>query len=69
VPITTIEIYDHDGEHLITASDAPFSSEARPRSETLDSGDPNAFTSPEAGAFACSRDLHPHQQGQVGAIR
>jgi hypothetical protein len=68
VPTTTIEIYDHDGQHLIAASDAPFSSEAPLASETLDSGDPNAFTSPEAGAFACSRDLHPHEQGQVSAI-
>jgi len=69
VPITTIEIHDHDGDvqHPIAPSDAPFPSEARLSFETLDSGDTNAFTSSEAGAVACSRDLHPHEQGQVGA--
>jgi hypothetical protein len=68
VPIATIEIHDHDGEHLIAASGAPSPSEARRSFEILDSGDTNAFSSPEAGAGACSRDLHPHEQGQVRAI-
>ncbi|WP_181183687.1 MULTISPECIES: hypothetical protein [unclassified Mesorhizobium] len=69
MPIATIETYDHDGEHPIAASDAPFASEARLAYQTLDSGDPNAFTSPEAGAVACGRNLRPHGQGQVAAIR
>jgi hypothetical protein len=69
VPIATIEIHDHDGDvqHLIAASDAPSSSDAPFSSNMLDSGDTNAFSSSEAGAIACSRDLHPHEQGQVRA--
>ncbi|MBZ9759858.1 hypothetical protein LB553_03045 [Mesorhizobium sp. CA8] len=69
MPIATIEIHDRDGEHLIAASDAPSSSEARLASEALDSGDTNAFSSLEAGAIACGRDLHPHEQGQIVASR
>ncbi|MDX8461116.1 hypothetical protein [Mesorhizobium humile] len=69
MPIATIETHDHDGEHLIAASDAPFPSEAPLASETLDSGDTNAFSSLEAGAIACGRDLHPHEQGQIIASR
>jgi hypothetical protein len=69
VPIATIETHDHDGEHLIAASDAPSPSEAPLASETLDSGDTNAFSSLEAGAIACGRDLHPHEQGQIIASR
>ena len=69
MPIATIEIHDHDGDvqHLNAPSDATLPSEGRLSFETLDSGDTNAFTSSEAGAVACSRDLHPHEQGQVGA--
>ncbi|MDX8490470.1 hypothetical protein RFN29_02660 [Mesorhizobium sp. VK22B] len=55
--------------HLVAASDAPFLSEAPFSSEALDSGDPNAFTSTKAGAFACNRDLHPLGQGQIGVTR
>ncbi|OHV88885.1 hypothetical protein ORS3428_17285 [Mesorhizobium sp. ORS 3428] len=47
--------------HPVAAGDAPF------RSEALDSGDPYAFTSTQAGAFACNSDLHPRQQGQTTA--
>ncbi|KUM25326.1 hypothetical protein AU467_05175 [Mesorhizobium loti] len=59
------EIHDNDGDipHLVAAGDAPFSS------ETLDSGDTYAFTSTQADAFACNRDLHPHEQGQIAAAR
>lgn len=69
--ITTIETHDHDGDvqHVIAPRDAPPPPEARLSFETLDSGDTNAFTSSEAGAVACRRDLHPLGQGQVGAIR
>ncbi|MGX5802795.1 hypothetical protein ACWGS9_16305 [Bradyrhizobium sp. Arg314] len=69
MPIATIEIHGHDGDvqHLIAASDAPSSSEAPFSFNTLDSGDANAFSSSEAGAVACSRDLHPHEQGQLSA--
>jgi len=45
------------------ASETPLASEA------LDSGDTNAFSSLEAGAIACGRDLHPHEQGQIVASR
>ncbi|MDX8523190.1 hypothetical protein RFM68_01620 [Mesorhizobium sp. MSK_1335] len=69
MPIATIEIHDHDGEHLIAANDAPSPSEAPPASETLDSGDTNAFSSLEAGAIACGRDLRPHERGQIAASR
>jgi hypothetical protein len=69
VPIATIEIHDRDGEHPVAASDAPSPCEARPASETLDSGDTNALSSLEAGAIACGRDLHPHEQGQIIAPR
>jgi len=75
VPIATIEINDHDGQRLIAASDAPSPSEAPLASETplaseaLDSGDTNAFSSLEAGAIACGRDLHPHEEGQIVASR
>ncbi|MBZ9735575.1 hypothetical protein LB515_15555 [Mesorhizobium sp. CA15] len=69
MPIATIEIHDHDGDRPFAASDAPSSSEARLASETLDSGDTNAFSSLEAGAIACGRDLRPHEQGQIVASR
>ena len=57
------EFHDNDGDipHFVAACDAPFPSEA------LDSGDTNAFTSTKAGAFACNRDLHPREQGQIDA--
>ncbi|PBB19294.1 hypothetical protein [Mesorhizobium sp. WSM4313] len=67
MPIATIEIHDHDGDRPFAASDAPSSSEVA--SETLDSGDTNAFSSLEAGAIACGRDLRPHEQGQIVASR
>ena len=67
--IATIEIHDHDGEHPVAASDAPSPCEAPLASETLDSGDTNAFSSLEAGAIGCGRDLHPHEQGQIVASR
>ena len=69
MPIAAIETNDHDGEHPVAASDALSPSEARLASETLDSGDTNAFSSLEAGAIACGRDLHPHEQGQIVASR
>lgn len=56
-------IHDNDGGILFAVSDATF------RSEALDSGDTYAFTSPEAGAFACNRDLHPQEQGRIAAAR
>ncbi|WP_292065146.1 hypothetical protein [Mesorhizobium sp.] len=61
----TIEIDDNDGDIplLVAACDAPFPS------GPLDSGDTYAFTSSKAGAFACNRDLHPHEQGRTAAIR
>ncbi|MDX8533696.1 hypothetical protein RFM41_21260 [Mesorhizobium sp. VK25A] len=67
--IATIKIHDHDGKHPVAASDAPSPAEAPLASETLDSGDTNAFSSLEAGAIACGRDLHPHEQGQIVASR
>ncbi|TPK93726.1 hypothetical protein FJ567_25840 [Mesorhizobium sp. B2-4-16] len=69
MPIASIEIHDHDGEHPVAASDAPSLPEAPLASETLDSGDTNAFSSLEAGATACGRDLHPHERGQIIASR
>ncbi|MDX8467290.1 hypothetical protein RFM26_16475 [Mesorhizobium sp. VK23B] len=61
----TKEIHDNDGgiPHLVATSDAPFACEA------LDSGDTYAFTSTKAGHFACDRDLHPREQGRIGANR
>lgn len=64
-----MEIHDHDGEHPVAASDTPSPCEASLAPETLDFGDTNAFSFLEAGAIACGRDLHPHEQGQIVASR
>lgn len=63
VRAATKVIHDNDGGILFAVSDATF------RSEALDSGDTYAFTSPKAGAFACSRDLYPQEQGRIAASR